>query len=40
MLDEKDSKTCGQIRRLSSEKFELEKQIDEALNELGQYLVS
>jgi superfamily I DNA and/or RNA helicase len=39
-LDEEELKICEQIGKLSSKKFELEKEIDEALKELDQYSVS
>ena len=39
-LDEEELKICEQIGKLNSKKFELEKQIEEALKELEQYNVS
>ena len=39
-LDEEELKICEQIGRLNSKKFELEREIDEALKELEQYNVS
>jgi hypothetical protein len=39
-LDEEELKICGQIGNLNSKKFELEKEIQEALEELEQYNAS
>ena len=39
-LDEEELKICEQIGKLNSKKFELEREIDEALQELGLYNVS
>jgi hypothetical protein len=39
-LDEEELKICGQIGKLNSKKFELEREIDEALKELELYNVS
>jgi hypothetical protein len=39
-LDEEELKICEQIGNLNSKKFELEKDIEEALKELEQYSVS
>lgn len=39
-LDEEELKICEQIGRLNSKKFELEREIEEALKELDQYNVS
>ena len=39
-LDEEELKICEQIGKLNSKKFELEKEIEEALKELEQYNVS
>ena len=39
-LDEEELKICDEIRKLSSKKFELEKEIEEALRELEQYSLS
>ena len=39
-LDEEKLKICEQIGKLNSKKFELEREIDEALKELEQYNVS
>jgi len=39
-LDEEELKICEQIGRLNSKKFELEKEVEEALKELEPYNVS
>ena len=39
-LDEEELKICEQIGKLNSKKFELEREIEEALKELEQYNVS
>jgi hypothetical protein len=39
-LDEEELKICEQIGKLNSKKFELEKEIEDALKELEQYDVS
>ena len=39
-LDEEELKICGQIGNLNSKKFELEKEIQDALEELEQYNAS
>lgn len=39
-LDEEELKICEQIGKLNSKKFELEREIEEALKELDQYNVS
>jgi predicted transcriptional regulator len=39
-LDEEELKICEQIGKLNSKKFELEKEIEEAIKELDQYDVS
>ncbi len=39
-LDEEALKICEQIGKLNSKKFELEKEIDEAIKELDQFDVS
>ena len=39
-LDEEELKICEEIGKLNSKKFELEREIDEALKELEQYNVS
>ena len=36
-LDDEELKICEQIGKLNSKKFELEREIDEALKELEQY---
>ena len=36
-LDEEELKICEQIRKLNSKKFELEKEIEETVNELDFY---
>jgi len=39
-LDEEELKICEQIGKLNFKKFELEKDIEEALKELEQYSIS
>jgi hypothetical protein len=39
-LDEEELKICEQIGKLNSKKFELEREVEEALKELEQYNVS
>jgi hypothetical protein len=40
ILDEEELKTCEQIGKINSKKFELEREIDEALKELELYTIS
>ena len=39
-LDEEELKICDEIRRLNSKKWEVEKEIEEALKELELYTLS
>ncbi len=40
ILDEEELKICEQIGKINSKKFELEREIDEALKELELYTIS